>query len=251
MSQVIHCLPFEIAAPGLYILEGDLSGPAGEYSLKVTAPAVTVDLAGHTLASQADIAILLCAAEFSLKNGTLKAEQLALAPEPHVRADHCVLENLRVQGGLFVGGQHLYAKNCVVQGGTYGIKADQQARLQDCEVSECLLGIEVGAGSTVQDCRVQACEEGVYAYGARELPSHLERVIVIECQGLGLRLDGPGVLERCEAHNNGLSEPAGGILAGPATLVKECEAYGNQGGDIGVVEPCELSENLTSDGSGR
>ena len=250
MSITISSLPYEITAPGSYRLDQDLQGPAGEYSLKVSARAVCLDLAGHTLESQAEAAILLSSGEFSLKGGRIKASQLALAPEPHIRADHCVLENLQVEGGLFVGGDHLYAKGCKVQGGAYGIKANLEAHIHDCEISGCLLGLEVGAGSRVEDCQIRDCEEGVYAYGTREAACQLERVLVVECHGLGLRMDGPGVLNRCEAHNNGRSEPSGGILAGPATLVKECEAYGNQGGDIGVVEPCELSDNRTSDGSG-
>ncbi len=250
MSTVISSLPLELTDPGSYTLQEDLVGPPGEYSLKISAAAVSLDLGGHTLTSHADVAILLSAPEFSLRNGRLKTGQLALAPEPHIRADHCLLENLQVEGGLFVGGGHLYAKSCKVFGGAFGIKAGLEARIQDCEISGCLLGLEVGAGSSVENCHISGCEEGVYSYGAREAPSHLERVIVVECEGLGLRLDGPGVLHRCEAHNNGKSEPSGGILAGPAAVVTDCEAYGNQGGDIGIVEPCEFSANRTSDGSG-
>ncbi len=251
MSHVISSLPLEILESGEYVLAANLLGPPGEYSLKISAPAVSIDLAGHCLESQAEVAILLSAAEFSLRGGQVKAGQLALAPEPHVRADHCLLEDLEVQGGLFVGGRQLFAKGCKVSGGAFGIKAGTEARIQQCEISGCFLGLEVGAGSTVESCQVSHCEEGVYAYGARETPSHLEQVIVLECEGLGLRLDGPGVLQRCEAHNNGKSEPAGGILAGPAAVVKDCEAYGNEGGDIAIVEPCELTGNQTSDGSGH
>lgn len=240
----------EILQGGNYHLAGDLEGPAGSYSLRISAPAVTIDLRGFTLRSQAEVAVLLNAPELSLRGGRLEAAQLAFAPEPHVRADHCVLEDLEVRGGLFVGGHGLLARRCRVTGGAFGIKAGVEARLSHCEVRDSLLGLEVGAGSVVEDCTVSACDEGVYAYGSRELPCHLERVVVFECRGLGLRLDGPGTLQRCEAHNNGSEEPAGGMLAGPAAVVRECEAYGNAGGDIAIVEPCELSGNRSSDGTG-
>lgn len=250
-SKAIASLPWEITDSGTYHLEQDLVGPPGEYSLRISAPAVTIDFRGNSLSSQADVAILLNAAEFSLKNGKLLAHQSALVPEPHLRADHCVLENLEVEGGLFIGGQSLIANDCSVRGGAFGIKAGEQARLTRCSIHECLLGIEVAAGSVIEDCLVKNCEEGAYAFGSREFPCHLERVVVYESDGLGLRLDGPGTLYRCEAHHNGRSEPSGGILAGPAAVVKECEAYGNAGGDIAVVEPCELIDNRTSDGSGN
>lgn len=250
MSTAISLLPLEILRSGAYHLESDLEAPPGSYGLRVSAPAVTIDLRGFTLRSQAEVAILLNAPELSLRAGTIAATELALAPEPHVRADHCVLEDLDVTGGLFVGGQGLLARRCRVRGGAFGIKAGGGARLSDCQVSDCLLGLEVAAGSQVQDCSVRACEEGVYAYGSRQAPCQLERVVVYECQGLGLRLDGPGTLLRCEAHNNGQTDPAGGILAGPAARVSDCEAYGNAGGDIAIVEPCELSGNRSSDGTG-
>jgi hypothetical protein len=251
VSTAIPSLPWEITQSGHYHLESDLEAPTGSRGLLISAPAVTLDLRGFTLRSRAEVAILLSAPEFSLRDGTILAEQLALAPEPHVRADHCVLEDLEVTGGLFVGGRGLLARRCQVRGGTFGIKAGPEARLSHCTVSDCLLGLEVAAGSVVEDCTVKACEEGVYAYGSREAPCRLQRVVVYECQGLGLRLDGPGSLLRCEAHNNGQSDPAGGILAGPAAHISECEAYGNAGGDIATVDPCELSGNRSSDGSGQ
>jgi hypothetical protein len=250
-SIAISSLPYEVLAPGSYHLESDLEGAEGAYALRVSAAAVSLDLRGFSLRSLAEVAILLNAPELSLRGGKLLAGQLALAPEPHVRADHCMLEDLDVEGGLFVGGQHLLARRCQVRGGAYGLKAGSHARIEACSVSDCLLGLEVGAGSEVHDCTVSGCEEGVYAYGSREEPCHLERVVVYECRGLGLRLDGPGTLLRCEAHNNGHEEPAGGVLAGPAALVRECEAYGNRGGDIAIVEPCELVGNRSSDGSGQ
>lgn len=249
-STAITSLPYAIKHGGHYHLEGDLQGPPGDYSLAVQAHAVTIDLRGYTLTSQAEVAVLLRAPELSLRNGSLRASGLAMAPEPHIRADHCVLEELVVDGGLFVGGHGLLARDCRVERGLYGIKAGEQARVSGCTVSGCLLGIEVAAGSLVEDCLVKSCGEGVYAFGAREAPCHLERVVVYDCGGLGVRLDGPGTLYRCEAHNNGSDEPSGGLLAGPAAVVKECEAYGNAGGDIAIVEPCELTGNQTSDGSG-
>lgn len=249
-SQAITQLPWEIQHSGHYHLEADLEGPEGEYSLRVAAPAVTLDLRGRTLRSRAQVAILLAAPEFSLRSGRILGGFLALAPEPHLRADHCVLEDLEVQGGLFVAGRGLLARRCQVHGGAFGIKGGEESRLADCQVSDCLLGLEVAAGSVVERCTVKDCEEGVYAYGARQQPCHLERVLVYECQGLGLRLDGPGTLLRCEAHHNGQAEPAGGLLAGPAASIVECEAYHNQGGDIAFVEPCELRGNRSSDGSG-
>ena len=252
MSIAITILPFEIQHGGDYHLDADLEGGAGEFALRVSAPAVNLDLRGHTLRSQAQVAILLNAAELSLRGGRVLAPVggVAVAPEPHVRADHCILEDLEIEGGLFIGGTNLLAQRCQVRGGAFGVKAGTHARLAHCSVSECMLGLEVGAGSEVKDFTARSCDEGVYAYGSREEPCHLERVVVYECRGLGLRLDGPGTLLRCEAHHNGQEEPAGGLLAGPAATIKECEAYGNAGGDIAIVEPCELAGNRTSDGSG-
>ena len=220
---------------------------SGEYALKITTPGVELDLNGHTLCNQSGTTILLEATDFKLTNGTLKGSTIALVSAPHIRPDRCQLIDLVVEGVLFLGGgDHLVAKRCHVIGATHGIRAGLYAEIEDCEVSGAILGVEVGAGSTVLRTKVTHCEEGIYAYGNREKPVHLEKLLVYECDGLGLRLDGPGIALKCEVHNNGRVEPAGGILAGPASVVRECEAYGNQGGDISVVEPCELVDNRVS-----
>lgn len=251
MSILIDQLPYTVSEPGEYHLESDLVGSEGDYALRITASGVSVHLRGHTLVSSAGVGILLEASAFALRGGRLEASSgVALAPSPHVNADDCVLEELVVKGGLFLGARGLRAERVTVKGGVFGIKGGEASILRECRVEGACLGIEVGAGSRLERCTVAYCEEGVYAYGSRECPSHLERVVVYECEGIGLRLDGPGVLYACEAHNNGHREPAGGILAGPASLVQECQAFGNEGGDIVIVEPCELASNQTSDGSG-
>lgn len=250
-SLLISALPFEIKEPGDYHLQDDLHGPEGDFALNVAAENVSLDLRGFTLSSDAETTLLLSAPRFSLRRGVLKGAGLALVAAPHISADGCLMEDLEVEGGLFVGGRALTCRRLEVRGGTYGIKAGEEAHLSHCKVEDCLLlGVEVAAGSRMERCTVKTCEEGVYAFGSREQPSHLEKVVVYECRGLGLRLDGPGVLHECEAHHNGREEPSGGILAGPASVVRQCEAYHNNGGDIAVVEPCELSSNRTSDGSG-
>ena len=250
MSTAILSLPCELSTPGDYHLEGDLRSEGGEHALKVSAEGVRVDLRGYSLQSDAESVILLEASDFTAVNGSILGQGIALVAAPHVRADRCLLQEIRTRGGLFVGGRALTCRGVKVQGGAFGIKGGEESHLSGCEVEECLLGIEVGAGSRLERCTVKNCEEGVYAFGSREMPSHLERVVVYECAALGLRLDGPGVVIHCEAHNNGREEAAGGILAGPASVVSHCEAYGNGGGDIGIVEPCELDHNRTSDGSG-
>lgn len=250
MSTAITSLPWEIDAPGHYHLESDLSCQGGEHALRVTAEGVRLDLRGLSLEGDAESLILLEASDFSLINGRLLGEGIALVAAPHVKADRCLFEGIDARGGLFVGGRALTCRGVKVQGGAFGIKGGEESHLSGCEVKECLLGIEAGAGSRLERCTVKSCEEGVYVFGTREMPSHLERVVVYECAALGLRLDGPGVVVHCEAHNNGREEAAGGILAGPASVVSHCEAYGNGGGDIGIVEPCELDHNRTSDGSG-
>lgn len=246
VSTIITSLPQDITEPGTYTLSESLCLESGEYALKICQPGVTLDLASHTLAAKSGITILLEATDFTLKNGALKGSSLALVPSPHIRPDRCNLSDLEVDGVLFLGGDHLVVERCKVVGATHGIRAGLHAKISDCEVSGALLGVEVGAGSEVLRTKVTHCEEGVYAYGNREAPVHLERLLVYECDGLGLRLDGPGMALNCEVHNNGRVEPTGGILAGPASVVRDCEAYGNKGGDISVVEPCELHGNRVS-----
>jgi hypothetical protein len=246
MPTPITSLPLEISEPGEFVLTESLCLESGEFAVKVNVPGVSIDLGGHTLEAKSGMTIHLCSTDFSLRNGTLKSSSLALVPAPHVRPDRCRFYDLQVQGVLFLGGDHLVFERCKVEGATHGIRAGLHARVADCEVSGALLGVEVGAGSEVLRTKVTHCEEGVYAYGNRDSPVHLEKLLVYECDGLGLRLDGPGTALRCEVHNNGQVEPAGGILAGPASIVRECEAYGNKGGDIAVVEPCELHDNRTS-----
>lgn len=246
MATLITSVPFIIDEPGDYVLAESLCLESGEYALKIAVAGVSLDLAGYTLSTKGGITILLEATDFSLINGTLKGCSIALVPAPHLRPDRCRLSDLVVEGVLFLGGDHLICERCVVVGATHGIRAGLHAKIFDCEVSGAILGVEVGAGSEVRRTKVTHCEEGVYAYGNREAPVHLEKLLVYECDGLGLRLDGPGIVLNCEVHNNGRVEPAGGILAGPASVVRGCEAYGNQGGDIAVVEPCELHENRVS-----
>lgn len=251
MSHAIHALPYQITQAGDYHLAASLHLLQGDYALKIAAQGVKLDLSGHTLSSGQGTTVLLAAGEVQICNGALKGTPTALAPEPHVRADRCQFSELTVMGGLFVGGDELQVSACRVQGGSFGIRAGLQARIEDCDVKGSLVGIEVGAGSRVVNCRVSECEDGVYAFGTRQAPSHLEKLLVYECQGLGIRLDGPGELYLCEAHNNGLDNEGVGIMAGPASIVRECEAYGNKGGDITIVDPCELHQNRSSDGSGR
>lgn len=247
MPNLINSLPFIIDEPGNYLLTDSLIMESGEYALKVTVPGVDIDLDGYTLCNKSGTTILLEATDFSLQNGTLKGSTIALVSAPHIRPDRCQLVDLTVEGVLFLGGgDHLLAERCVVIGATHGIRAGLHAKIYDCEVSGAILGVEVGAGSEVMRTKVTHCEEGVYAYGNREKPVHLERLLIYECDGLGLRLDGPGIAWKCEVHNNGRAEASGGILAGPASIVRECEAYGNQGGDIAIVEPCELVDNRVS-----
>lgn len=246
MSKLISSLPFCIHEPGRYALSESLSLHSGEYALKIEANEVHLDLNGHTLENKGGMAILLEATDFSLCNGTLKGSPIALISSPHIRPDRCHLADLQVEGAVYLGGDHLCAERCTVEGSTQGIHGGLHSKVSDCEISGALLGLEVGAGSEVLTTKVSHCEEGVYAYGSRENPVHLEKLLVYECGGLGVRLDGPGLALRCEVHNNGRSEPAGGILAGPASVVRECEAYGNKGGDISIVEPCELIDNQVS-----
>lgn len=239
----ISKIPHTISDPGDYTLADSLSLERGEFAIKITAEQVNLDLCGHTLENQNGIAILLEATDFSLRNGTLRGDSIALISAPHVRPDRCRLSDLEVEGVLYLGGDHLVVERCRVVASAQGIRGGLHCSVSDCEVSGALLGVEVGAGSEILRTTVRNCEEGVYAYGSREHPVHLEKLLVLECDGLGLRLDGPGTAYRCEVHNNGRVEPAGGILAGPASVVKECEAYGNSGGDISVVNPCELIDN--------
>ena len=246
MPIPISRLPIEISEAGDYILQDSLHLANGEYAIKIQAPGVCLDLKGHTLSTGGGIIVLLEATDFVLKNGTLKGAKIALVPSPHLRPDRCQFRDLFVEGDLFLGGNQSSFERCKVQASLHGIRTGLQSKVTDCEVSGGLLGIEVGAGSEILRTKVTHCEEGVYAYGSREAPVHLEALLIYECKGLGLRLDGPGTALNCEVHNNGQVEPAGGILAGPASVVRNCEAYGNAGGDISVVEPCELEGNRTS-----
>ncbi len=250
MAHEITHLPLEITESGTYQLSQSMEVPQGDFAIKISAPDVRLDLGGFTLNSQTSVAILLAAPKFQLFRGTVWATQIAIAPLPHVRADQCRFHDLTVKGGIFVGGDHAVVENCTIDGGTYGLKVGRHCLVKDTRITNSHVGLEVGAGSRVERCDIRNCEDGVYAYGSNDEASHLEQVVVYDCKALGLRLDGPGTLKRCEAHNNGQGEPAGGILAGPAASVNDCEAYGNQGGDISIVEPCELARNRTSDGSG-
>lgn len=245
----ISKLPHIIDQPGDYTLSESLSLDSGEYAVKVTAGDVSLDLGTHTLENKAGVTILLEATDFTLKNGTLKGSSIALISSPHVRPDRCRLADLVVDGVLYLGGDYLVAERISVTGASQGIRGGLHSKISDCSVSGAILGVEVGAGSEIVRTKVTGCEEGVYAYGNRQHPVHLEKLLIYECDGLGLRLDGPGLAYRCEVHNNGKTQPTGGILAGPASVVRECEAYGNNGGDIAVVEPCELIDNrVTSKG---
>lgn len=246
-STEISSLPFQITKSGSYRVTSSLDGIGPEDFLHVLAPDVTIDLQGHQLHTRSAAAVLIGAPKLTLHSGMIKSSSIGLASEPHVKADDCHFNHLDVKGGIFLGGARLQVSHCKIEGGTYGIKAGLSAQIQHCQVTGALvLGIEVDAGSEISFCTVSHCQEGVYAYGSREHPCHLEQVIAYECEGLGLRMDGPGTLLRCEAHHNGQSDPEGGILAGPASVVRQCVAYHNQGGDISIVEPCELADNQTS-----
>jgi parallel beta helix pectate lyase-like protein len=251
MSQPLSNIPLEIDQPGRYHLTASLHSDEGDFAIKVSASDVALDLRGHSLSFDNGTTILLCGERFTLSHGTVRGTPLAIASEPSFRSHDCHFHDLHIFGGLFAAGDLTLVHRCKVEGGSYGIRLGKKSQVEGCEVEGAYVGIEVGAGSEVRGCQVRECEDGVYAFGTREAPSFLEKLVVYECAGLGIRLDGPGELYRCEAHNNGKEHARGGIHAGPASSVKECEAYGNIGGDIIIVTPCELTDNQTSDGTGR
>lgn len=243
----ITSLPCQITRPGSYHLAADLSYPGTDYAISILAPGVSLDLQEHSLTSKGQAAILINAPKVAISNGNILSDGLAIASAPQFKEDGCQLVKLNLVGGIVYSSSGLQVKDCRVKGGLYGIKAGSSAVLSDCHVSNAeLLGIEVEAGSRLLNCTVCNCYEGVYAYGSNQRPCYLERIIVYSCQGLGLRMDGPGTLFLCEAHHNGLTEPAGGILAGPASILSQCQAYSNGGGDISTVGPCQLNDNHTS-----
>ena len=188
VSKTITSLPQDITEPGTYELSESLCLESGEYALKICQPGVTLDLASHTLSAKSGITILLEATDFTLRNGVLKGSSLALVPSPHIRPDRCHLSDLEVDGVLFLGGDHLVVERCTVVGATHGIRAGLHAKISDCEVSGALLGVEVGAGSEVLRTKVTHCEEGVYAYGNREAPVHLELTTRVASSKLKMRL---------------------------------------------------------------
>lgn len=243
----ITALPYQITRPGLYHLAANLTYTGTDYAISILASGVSLDLKEHSLTSQGQAAILINAPKVAITNGTIVSDCLAIVSDPQFKEYGCKLIKLNLVGGIVYSSSGLQVKDCKVQGGLYGIKAGSSALLSNCHVSSAeLLGIEVEAGSKLVSCTVCNCYEGVYAYGSNQGPCYLERIIVYRCQGLGLRMDGPGTLFLCEAHHNGLAEPAGGILAGPASILRQCQAYSNGGADISTVGPCELSDNHTS-----
>jgi len=224
---------------------------SGEFALKIEAEGVTVDLAGHTIESQCEVAVLVNAPCLSLFNGVLQSSHVALATEPRQQAHNSRFSQLEVTGDIHLPSDHLVFESCRVRAQSYGIHAGRSALISGCRIQGAILGVEVGPGSTVVASEISECEDGLYALGAREQSCTIERVTVKNCRGLGLCLDGPGRVLRCQVHGNGTELHSGGILAGPASIVEECRAWDNLGGDIRTVDPTELRNNETSDGTGQ
>lgn len=246
VMETISQLPLLIEKSGNYRLENSLKCSQEVLSLEVSASNVTIDLNGYCLESESETAILVHGDGFSLRNGSVKAQGVAISTLPAHRAQGGKFKDLKIQGDVHLSGSHMTFENCQVEGRSYGLHLGPHALISDCQVTQAFLGIEVGPGSVLNRCRVTDCDEGVYAFGSREEPSQLSELTVSNCRGLGVRMDGPGTVERCQISGNGKETQEGGLLAGPASVVRDCVVIDNLGGDILTVDPVELSNNQTS-----
>lgn len=233
-EQRIEDLPFDVTAPGTYVLTGDLGPSGAPYGIRILTDDVVIDLGGKVLeggpGSGAGILAEGERRDIVVRNGRVLhwgADGVALASATDVELRDVVL----------------------LDNGGHGAHLGARARLSACvsDFNHGGLGFVTGPGATIAGCTARANEYGGILAGAGST--------LLECRaeeslyGPGLQVGPEGVLRDCQA----LANHSAGIRVGAGSLVADCSARANlamgiEAGPDSIVRGCIA--RATVDGSG-
>ncbi len=232
----IDTLPVTISTPGSYYLTGNLVGAAPLNGITVTAPDVTIDLAGFTLQGVAGsghgIVVSSSAAHrLTMKNGVVRGWSLRGIDAQQVEG--CRFEGVTVEGcgsdGIYAW-KHATIVNCAaMNNGADGVRAERATVVAGCSAAG-----NTGAGvSGIAGCEISGC-------AARDNGSGflaIEGTTVSGCTARENRTHGILVHDRCAILNNTCTNN-GVISAGAGIQVNQTNnrVEGNHliGNDFGI-----------------
>lgn len=213
---------FRIAAPGSYVLTGNLAGVAGKAGIEVAAAGVEIDLMGFELQGAVGSLAGVRGVGFAVRNVTVRNG--TVRDWGGAGIDLAVAENTRVlevfafgndAQGIRLASQG-QVEGCIARGNDgSGIEVGDNAQvLASSSSSNGHEGIHVGLASVVRDCVTD---------------QNFRR---------GIRAGSGSVIEGSTASRNTGSD---GILAGARVTIRGCTAVDNS------VEGIELSSGLVRD----
>ncbi len=208
--------PITIAAPGSYVLLGNLEVRSGD-AITITVANVSLDLGGYTIASTAkpaagtairiDTSVGPTLSNVSVRNGKI-ADRLSLATAPDSGFTYgiyaVVVENVRV------------AEIDIYQTSSHGIALDNRGIVDHCNVSLCK-GTAIDAGS-ITNCRATHCHEGIFGNtisNCHAVDIDLDAInahrVASDC--VGESIDGTGVYAHQAQNCIGASDNGTGLRA--------------------------------------
>jgi parallel beta-helix repeat protein len=263
---------FNITAPGSYYLTGNITVPNG-HGIVIDASDVTLDLMGHTIATNATgtgdgVQVSIGHERVTILNGIARGFTNGFSA---TFASASRLEKLHATGCTHIG----------VDGGPGGV-------LIDCEVTQMVgavnisaVGIHAGDGSTVSRCTVynSVCNSGLKAGFASVITNCS---VFSNTVAKGINADTGSTVAFCAARSNSHSASSsfgievgdkcnvlgctssdngsnngspngstgGGIHALTGAVVKDCIVAGNRGDGIQVATSCLVANNHC-DGNGN
>lgn len=184
--------PIVIDRPGHYVLRAALVVPAGRGAIRVTAPDVVLDLAGHSVSGPGECRLNLRFA-ISCRGHEGQGAALGISVEPPARA--------------------VVVRNGVVRGFESGLSLAADGRLERLEVSHnSLAGVELrgGARVDVSELRAELNDTALYAADGR---LRIERS-QLRFNGIALWADPSSVLADSVVSDNGQALKGMPLLSG-------------------------------------
>lgn len=184
--------PIVIDRPGHYVLRTPLTVPAGRSAIRVTAPGVVLDLAGHSITGPGECSLNLRFA-VACRGNAGQGEALGIVVEPQAQA--------------------VLVRNGAVRGFESGLSLGADGRIERLEVSHnSLAGVELRGGAVVEvsELRAELNDTALYAADGR---LRIERS-QLRYNGIALWADRSSVLADSVVSDNGQALKGTPLLSG-------------------------------------
>ena len=221
-----------ISAPGLYYLDGDMTGEDSKNGISVTSDGVTIDLRGHRMEGVATSGRGI----YGGNSTRLTVRDGAVDSWP--------------SGGIQAGDRSRVQNVALDLNGSFALVVSYQSTVRDCQVSGgsvSLVGISMGSSSFIENCVVTGCTSA----GIGLTGSTIVRKCVSSSNGGSGFSQGSGsasIIEECTARNNtaeGISVCFGNILRNNV-----CESNTGAGIELRCGQNRVAGNHLTRNGTG-